>query len=254
MFGLQYYRHVHYPPETSTIMLIPRILATIAQSPNREETLSKVMHFCHRTTNEDAELAHKFLGEKFADQLSNLYDLTVKAASFEGLEQFLTPEGFQTFLAIIATNGQGVGSSPLSQWVNKVSELPLDQEEKTKLDQLIDHTYDAIEAQSGSFLNNEGVALYTLQSSANHSCVPNAEPSFLHNCSRLSLVAVQEIKAGDEICISYLDECALGRSRHSRLKELAQNYLFVCQCPKCVEQAGEPDVTSEEDEEMSEED
>lgn len=109
-----------------------------------------------------------------------------------------------------------------------------------------------MESVSGNFLNNEGVALYSLQSACNHSCAPNAEPSFLNNCSRLSLVALQDIKAGDEICISYLDECSLNRSRHSRVKELSQNYLFLCQCPKCLEQCGDPDETSEEDEEMSE--
>lgn len=26
-----------------------------------------------------------------------------------------------------------------------------------------------------------------------------------------------------------------------------ENYLFTCKCSKCVEQAGEPDVTSEEE-------
>lgn len=90
-------------------MLIPRILATIAQSPNREAILRKFLQFCHRSVNEETELAHKFLGEKFANKLSKLYEILAKAVSFEGVEGLVTPEGFQSLLALIGTNGQGVG-------------------------------------------------------------------------------------------------------------------------------------------------
>lgn len=68
-------------------------------------------------------------------------------------------------------------------------------------------------------------------------------------------MSLQDIQEGEEICISYLDECMLGRSRHTRRKELMINYLFLCNCPKCDEQANDPDVTSDEesnDEDMSE--
>lgn len=97
------------------------------------------------------------------------------------------------------------------------------------------------------FLNNEGAALYTIHSKINHSCVPNAQPTFPHSNHTLALTAIGTIEAGDEISISYLDECSLERSRHSRQKELQENYLFVCQCARCEEQIEEPDVTSDED-------
>lgn len=58
---------------------------------------------------------------------------------------------------------------------------------------------------------------------------------------------------GEEICISYLDDCLLSRSRHSRQKELRENYLFNCSCQKCEEQKGDPDVTSDEEDEEGEE-
>lgn len=135
----------------------------------------------------------------------------------------------------------------MSQWVNKTSELSLTDEERSSLDKFIDNLYEEIDKNSGTFLNNEGVGLYTLQSACNHSCTPNAEPSFLHNNHRLSLVALKDIQEGEEILISYLDECMLERSRHTRRKELMTNYLFVCDCPKCQEQADDPDCTSEED-------
>lgn len=236
-------------------MLIPRILATIQQASNREEMQLQFLQFTHRTINEDSELAHKLLGKKFADQLSLLHNLLLQAIPHEGIEQFLTMEGFQNLLALIGTNGQGVGTSAISQWVTRCSELPLsDNGERQQLDNFIDKLYEDMDRISGNFLNNEGVALFTLQSACNHSCKPNAEPTYLHNNSRLSLVALHDIEAGEEIFISYLDECNLQRSRHSRQKILMEHYIFICRCLKCEEQAGDPDVTSdeEEEEEMSE--
>lgn len=69
---------------------------------------------------------------------------------------------------------------------------------------------------------------------------------------RLSLVALKDIQAGDEICINYLSDCDGSRSRHSRRKLLRENYLFECDCSKCIAEIEDPDVTSEE--EMSAED
>ncbi|GJQ69057.1 hypothetical protein Trydic_g6221 [Trypoxylus dichotomus] len=247
------WKQMHYPPETSSIMIIPRILATIQQSSNREHTQAQFLQFCHRTVNEDTKIAHKLLRGKFADQVVILHNLLVQAMNPEGISHFLTQEGFQSLIALIGTNGQGVGTSAVSQWVTRSSELQLPPEETVKLDRFIDTLYEDMDKHSGNFLNNEGVALFSLQSSCNHSCVPNAEPTYLHNNSRLSLVALSDIKAGDEICISYLDECALQRSRHSRNKELSENYLFKCTCPKCEQQAHDPDVTSDEEEEEIEE-
>lgn len=233
-------------------MIIPRILATIYQSHNKDETLSQFLNFHHRTVNEHVNLSHKLIGEKFVDQINLLHNLLLQAVPREGIEQILTLEGFQSLLALLGTNGQGVGTSAVSQWVMKSSELPLQQKEKEQLDQFIDKLYEDMDAHSGNFLNNEGVALYCLQSYCNHSCKPNAEPTFLHNNSKLSLVALEDIHMNEEICISYLDECNLERSRHSRRKQLEENYLFLCNCPKCEEQSEDADVTSDEDEEMSE--
>lgn len=46
----------------------------------------------------------------------------------------------------------------------------------------------------------------------------------------------------------------LSRSRHSRQKELRENYLFNCACQKCEEQKSDLDVTSDEEEEEEEDD
>lgn len=96
-------------------------------------------------------------------------------------------------------------------------------------------------------MNNEGSGLYVLQSSVNHSCVPNAVVEFPYSNNTLVLKAIRDIKVGEEICTSYLDECQLERSRHSRQQALSSLYLFVCHCDKCQAQANDPDVTSDEE-------
>lgn len=105
----------------------------------------------------------------------------------------------------------------------------------------------------GSFLNNEGSGLYVLQSAVNHSCVPNAIVEFPYSNNVLVLKAIRDIQPEEEICISYLDECDLERSRHSRQKALSSLYLFLCRCDKCLSQADDPDLTSEDelDDDMS---
>ncbi|KAL0880318.1 hypothetical protein ABMA27_002770 [Loxostege sticticalis] len=249
---LEAWKQMHYPPETTSIMLLVRILAFIQQSPDPVDAASRIKQFCHRTVNEDAELVHKLLGEQFASQIGTLRDLTANVVSGEHAQEFLTPEGFCSLMALIGTNGQGIGTSPLAMWVNAVLELTMSDDERQQLDLFIDKLYQYVEEESGTFLNTEGSGLYQVQSASNHSCAPNAESLFPYGNHRIQLKATKPIMPGDEICISYLDECSLQRSRHSRQKELAQNYLFVCWCEKCSAQATEPDCTSEED--MSDDD
>lgn len=72
----------------------------------------------------------------------------------------------------------------------------------------------------GQFIDNEGSGLYLSQSKINHSCEPNAEVTFPCDNSTLVLRAKEDIKPNDEICFSYIEECELERSRHSRHKSL----------------------------------
>ncbi|RXM36582.1 SET and MYND domain-containing protein 5 [Acipenser ruthenus] len=227
-------RNMHYPPETSSIMLMARMVATVKQARDKGHWLSLFSQFCSRTANEEEEIAHKLLGEKFQGQLGVLKQLFTKALYDEHLCSWFTLEGFRSLFALVGTNGQGVGTSSLSQWVHGCDSLELRAREREQLDAFIDQLYKDIEK-------------------GNHSCIPNAEASFPENNFLLHLTALSDIKPGEEICISYLDCCQRDRSRHSRHKILRENYLFVCSCPKCVSQAEELDVTSEEEEEEEEE-
>lgn len=151
-------------------------------------------------------------------------------------------------------------------WVANVAKLQLSDEERKKVDQLIDDMYDKLDEGkcydassngailnfdyflvAGQFLNSEGSGLFCTQSKLNHSCRPNAEVRFPYSNYIVAVTATREIQPGEEICISYLDDCFLERSRHTRQKYLAENYLFICKCIKCEEQVNDPDLTSEDE-------
>ncbi|KAL3863353.1 hypothetical protein ACJMK2_005112 [Sinanodonta woodiana] len=248
------WRNIHYPPETASIMLLIKMVAIVKQAKNKEEAIQMFSQFVKATVNEEEQIAHKLLGAEFKDQLEILRQLSVEAFYEEAVQQWFTPEGFQSLFALIGTNGQGIGTSSIGVWSRNCDALELPEEEKAELDKFIDKLYDDLDRVSGTFLNSEGSGLYKLQSACNHSCVPNAEIRFPHNNCILALVALKDIAPEEEICISYLDECERGRSRHSRQKYLRDNYLFSCSCEKCLAQADDPDITSEEEMEEEEED
>uniref|UniRef100_W5KWC2 Protein-lysine N-trimethyltransferase SMYD5 n=1 Tax=Astyanax mexicanus TaxID=7994 RepID=W5KWC2_ASTMX len=214
------WRSAHYPPETSSIMLMARMVAIVKQAQDKGRWQRLFSHFCSRAANEQEEIAHKLLGEKFQGQLALLRNLFTTALYDDHLSQWFTPEGFRSLFALVGTNGQDFISFAFCF------------------------------TETGDFLNCEGSGLYLLQSSCNHSCVPNAEASFPDNNFLLHLSALSDISPGEEICISYLDCCQRDRSRHSRHKILRENYLFVCSCQKCMSQMDDADVTSEEEDEV----
>ncbi|XP_053258103.1 histone-lysine N-trimethyltransferase SMYD5 [Podarcis raffonei] len=247
------WRNIHYPPETSSIMLMARMVATVKQAKDKDWWIKLFAQFCSKTANEEEEIVHKLLGDKFKGQLEVLRVLFTEALYDDHLSRWFSPEGFRSLFALVGTNGQGIGTSSLSQWVHACDALELPPQEREQLDAFINQLYKDIERETGEFLNCEGSGLYMLQSCCNHSCIPNAETSFPDNNFLLHLTALEAIGPGEEICISYLDCCQRERSRHSRNKTLRENYLFVCSCPKCLAQANDPDVTSEEEDEEEEE-
>jgi len=243
------WKGIHYPPETASILLVVKIFATIKQSNDKKSIINLFSQFCNKFVNESEQIVHKLLGDQFRSQLTLLRELITKAMFDPDVHQLFTPEGFLSLIALIGTNGQGIGTSPLSVWVNNCDKLDIDGQQKSMLDNFIEQLYESLDKEVGTFLNNEGSGLYLMQSAGNHSCAPNAEITFPYNDFTLVMQAVQDIKAGDEVMASYLDECSRLRSRHSRIKILRQNYLFTCHCFKCESQLGDPDVTSDEEEE-----
>ncbi|TRM58111.1 hypothetical protein BD626DRAFT_411009 [Schizophyllum amplum] len=69
-------------------------------------------------------------------------------------------------------------------------------------------------------------------SRANHSCRPNAYPHFDCELFAIVLRAVRPIKAGEEICISYLSG---GVDTYEERKKSLSSYGFECTCSSCVD-------------------
>ncbi|XP_035731082.1 SET and MYND domain-containing protein 5-like isoform X2 [Vespa mandarinia] len=243
------WKQMHYPPETATIMLLARMIAIVIQTSNQEDILQTFSQFCHRTVNDTDEIAHNLLGEKFIGQIDLLRQMLQKALNNDYTSNWFTPEGFRSLLALVGTNGQGIGTNAFAQWVGNVNVLKLPKDEKIHINKFINRLYDDMKEVVGSFLNNEGSGLYVLQSKINHSCLSNADVEFPYSNNVLVLKATRDIQPGEEICISYLEDCEL-RSRHSRQKALKSYYLFICSCEKCQSEAGDPDETSDDNEYM----
>jgi hypothetical protein len=74
-------------------------------------------------------------------------------------------------LALIGTNGAGVGTSSLAAYDKAVTALPKPPAAQAALDGLMDGLYEAMQDESAGFLDCEGSALFLAQSACNHSCV-----------------------------------------------------------------------------------
>lgn len=98
-----------------------------------------------------------------------------------------------------------------------------------------------------------GSAIYTLSSYLNHSCTPNAQPTFPSGTTELHIVAAKDLKKGDELNIAYVDiERHEGESvadaRRRRRVELARGWRFACPCEKCEQEGKELSVEEQGEE------
>jgi hypothetical protein len=78
-----------------------------------------------------------------------------------------------------------------------------------------------------------GHGVYCQGSMINHSCRPNAVPSFWIRTSvppMLQITVCTPIYVGDEITIAY---CDVSTPRHVRCETLMMNYKFICDCAHC---------------------
>ncbi|KDQ64301.1 hypothetical protein JAAARDRAFT_187641 [Jaapia argillacea MUCL 33604] len=84
-----------------------------------------------------------------------------------------------------------------------------------------------------------GCGYYAVSSYITHSCEPSARPSFSSGTSELNLIAIRDLKAGDEITMAYVDvtqhvdEEPLEARRRRRM-ELARGWRFACTCSRCA--------------------
>ncbi|KAL9186074.1 hypothetical protein ACHAXT_005312 [Thalassiosira profunda] len=87
-----------------------------------------------------------------------------------------------------------------------------------------------------------GHGIYPGASMINHSCIPNAVPTFWLRASTPPMLQVTTccpLEVGDEIIISYCDRSA---PRHLRSKGLWDSYKFACDCSLCQDAERDDDV------------
>lgn len=77
-----------------------------------------------------------------------------------------------------------------------------------------------------------GSAVYTVASLINHSCAPNVDVSFAGNDHDITLRTNQDVRANEQLTISYIDGSL---DVHERARQLAM-YGFTCDCERCREE------------------
>jgi len=228
------WRNIHYPPETTTINIIIKIIALYQQADDKQKVISTLNGFCNKSKNDYSSISHHLLGDQFSENIEMLRTGLIKVF---GMNHFLTEDNFTKMLAMLGTNQQGIGTSSIHEWFKNLNKKEQD-------DELVEEFYDNLYEEAGDFLDCDGIGLYKLQSKCNHSCSPNSQVSFDYGNFRLSLKATKDISKDEEITISYISECKLRRSRYSRQKYLKEFYLFICDCSKCQLQSSDPNITS----------
>ena len=85
----------------------------------------------------------------FKIELESLRELTLELFKshlyVKECESWLTPEGFRQLFSLLGRNSQGIGTSPFSVYVEKVSKLSMKKLDRKKLDKYIDKIYDNLD-------------------------------------------------------------------------------------------------------------
>eukprot|EP00668_Euglena_longa_P014544 GGOE01018534.1.p1 GENE.GGOE01018534.1~~GGOE01018534.1.p1 ORF type:complete len:437 (+),score=115.10 GGOE01018534.1:66-1376(+) len=82
--------------------------------------------------------------------------------------------------------------------------------------------------------STKGQGIYIVGACMNHSCTPNVYVSYTkNNDEELVVMASRDIRAGEELCISYIDE---DMDVATRQTHLWHHYRFHCRCPKCTKE------------------
>lgn len=94
---------------------------------------------------------------------------------------------------------------------------------------------DTIQSSSVAGISGKGIAysaLYHLTSLMNHDCEPNAAIIIDHAelGNKAAIIAERDIKQGEDITISYIDQQSIVQERQALLETI---YGFTCRCARC---------------------
>lgn len=88
------------------------------------------------------------------------------------------------------------------------------------------------------FPNVQGLGLFASVALINHACSPSLQLLYREGCHLGLVVALRDIRAGEELSIAYLDlESLPDRSLSDRQEHLQEGYGFLCCCGRCVAEA-----------------
>lgn len=81
-------------------------------------------------------------------------------------------------------------------------------------------------------INNQNGGMYLVQSHMNHNCWPNVAIEYPNRMSqyKLAVRALRDIKAGDQLCETYVNP---RWDKETRSNYLDKSYMFKCQCERC---------------------
>lgn len=228
------WRDIHFPPEEASIMLMVKLLAMKQLDPSLADKLSKF-----ESSAVEGGYVHQLLGDKFDSCLKLISEAMRRIFDDVTLDDVLWA------FSLCGRNQQGLGTSAIIGWIKAHDD-----------EEFVDALYDTCEETCGiQFMDNEGCALFSTQAMLNHDCDPNAEIKYLNDTHRLTLLATRDVAVGEEVCISYLDDCMLSNSKRRRREYLESNYLFYCNCKRCNSEDTDNESSCEEtdDEEGNEE-
>lgn len=90
------------------------------------------------------------------------------------------------------------------------------------------------EGNDGTAGRVEGSALFPIAARLNHSCLPNTNVSFNHAIVQLTVHAMRDIDADEELKYTYLGSKTWYTSREQR-QGMCENWGFQCECKACRE-------------------
>ncbi|GAA5913058.1 hypothetical protein JCM6882_005550 [Rhodosporidiobolus microsporus] len=156
--------------------------------------------------------------------------------SLQSHREALSPEEQERFFQLSVALAQYVGSQDL---VSKA----VGGSGRGMMDFCSRFTSNSFSLTSPSDVTNIGVSISPLTALFNHSCAPNAVvvfPSFPSPSQprHMEVIALRDIKPGDEVLTSYVDLALPGGERRRELKE---RYHFDCDCEECEPKEGRVD-------------
>ncbi|KAI9448004.1 hypothetical protein H4582DRAFT_1897720 [Lactarius indigo] len=157
-------------------------------------------------------------------------------ANLQGLEDFVTNERYTVLIGKMAYNAYGISFAGGRDDKPPPSVRPEDVE---------------LTRTPNGTARQVGAGFFAVSSYISHSCDPSARPTFENGDSEMHLVATRDVKAGDEITVSYVDASVhddedVVQARYRRRKELARGWRFACQCDRCVKEAPPPSAGEKE--------